>query len=632
MKMKIRKIAAITAALSMTACCAAVPAQTVKHEQVYVVAGTDGEAVSVTDEIRLENADGKDEITDKTLLSQIESVDSGMTFTQDGDTLTWQAGGKDVAYHGTGDKTPAVLPVVTITLDGEEVSAEELAEMTGEARLTVTCRTESDAPALMLCALPLPEEGVSALSLHNASVITQMGRQILLGWAVPGVDGQLDLPASFSADFHADHASLDWMMTCVTSAPIEAVFDRLITRLGGEDGEADPDAALDEVKALLTAMAAGEPLPETAGMTKDLSEKLSGLNTGLTDLNDGASSLAAGAAQLSEGAGKLKDGASTLNEGLATLTANDETLKAGAHEIFSAILDTANETIAQSGLAEAGIELDTLTEENYEEVLGGAIAKVDPETLRASAYAQVEEQVRPQVEAAADQIRAGVEEAVRAKVLEGVLEAAGLSLTAEEYSQALDAGQVTQEQAAAVDAALEEQMASDEVAAQIEENVNAQIEQMVKENTEDYLASDEDAASQLAMAQTAYDSLSALKGQLDSVKTFVDGIASYTEGAEQAAAGAEALSSGLGELSEGADSLMTGAAGLQTDGTQALMDSILAAEKDAADALLPYVDGDLTELLRTGTDAEGETTGTGYDLCAEDMTAETVYIIRTDLR
>ena len=77
---------------------------------------------------------------------------------------------------------------------------------------------------------------------------------------------------------------------------------------------------------------------------------------------------------------------------------------------------------------------------------------------------------------------------------------------------------------------------------------------------------------------------------------------------------------------------MTGAAGLQTDGTQALMDSILAAEKDAADALLPYVDGDLTELLRTGTDAEGETTGTGYDLCAEDMTAETVYIIRTDLR
>lgn len=59
-----------------------------------------------------------------------------------------------------------------------------------------------------------------------------------------------------------------------------------------------------------------------------------------------------------------------------------------------------------------------------------------------------------------------------------------------------------------VSAAVEpSQMASDEVKAQIEENVLAQIEQLVQQNVESYLASDETVAAKLAMAQTAYDSL-----------------------------------------------------------------------------------------------------------------------------
>ena len=68
--------------------------------------------------IHLENADGLDEIVDRTLLTAIQNVGGKETFTLDGETLTWQAQGKDITYEGTSDKTPAILPVVTLTLDG----------------------------------------------------------------------------------------------------------------------------------------------------------------------------------------------------------------------------------------------------------------------------------------------------------------------------------------------------------------------------------------------------------------------------------------------------------------------------------------------------------------------------------
>jgi putative membrane protein len=663
-----KKIVALLLTAVMVLGCMPGLAENTKHERVYVVATADGTIKSITDSVRLENADGLDEIMDQTILSDIQNVGGKETFTLDEKTLTWKANGKDIVYQGTSDKTPVLLPVVTLTLDGADASFADLKNKTGDAVLTVTYQQQAALPILAVTVLPLPQEGITDLKLENAAILSEMGRQALVGWAVPGAAEKLNLPASFTVSFHADHADLNWMLTFSSADPVDTVCRELNERI-----DLDIHTEMDEVKLLLKAVQNGEALPETTGKTKDIVPKVNELNDGLAQLNDGAASLADGASQLSSGASELKDGAATLadgavtlaagaanaeagaatlDEGLAALTANNEALNTGAEALFAAVLDTANQQLAAAGLDAAGITLPELTAENYAAALDGVLAQLDPAALKEAAAAQVEAVVRPQVEANAEQVRSAVEAAAQQKILEAVLQAAGQEMTAEQYTQAVKAGMVSAEQAAMVSATVEQQMASDEVKAQIEENVLAQIEQLVQQNVESYLASDETVAAKLAMAQTAYDSLSALKAQLDQVNTFVKGLEAYTAGTAQAAAGASQLHTGLTQLSTGAASLSTGASTLSTgastladgasqlstgagtlkDGMQTMKDTIVGAEKEAANKLLPYVENELADALRIFEETRDSVQNSGYDLRPEGMNAITVYIIRTDLK
>ncbi len=158
-----KKTASLILAILMVLGCVSAAAETGKQEKVYVVAGADGAVVSLTDNVRLENTDGLETIADLTLLTGIENLSGNETFTLEDGVLTWQANGNDIIYQGTSDKLPAAVPVVTITLDGETVSAADLKEKEGEAVLTVTYRTHENVPALALTAMILPENGVSRL-------------------------------------------------------------------------------------------------------------------------------------------------------------------------------------------------------------------------------------------------------------------------------------------------------------------------------------------------------------------------------------------------------------------------------------------------------------------------------------
>ena len=265
-----KKIIAMLTALVMVLGCTGALAENTKHERVYVVAGADGTVKSITDSVRLENTDGLDELADRTMLTAIHNVGGNETFTLEGETLTWKADGKNVIYQGTSEKAPVMLPVVTLTLDGEEISAADLKEKTGEAVLTVTYRTEGLAPTLVLSVLPIPEEGISGLKTENAAVLTEAGRSVLVGWAVPNMDASLQLPESFSATFHADHADLGWMMTFCSSDPLEAACREIDARIG----DSDPEALLKETAALLTALKDGTDLPRTEGKTKEIVDRI----------------------------------------------------------------------------------------------------------------------------------------------------------------------------------------------------------------------------------------------------------------------------------------------------------------------------------------------------------------------
>ena len=630
-------------------------AETAKHERVYVVAAPDGAVLSLTDTIHLENRDSLDEITDSTMLSDVQNVNGEQSFTLNDGVLTWEAMGEDITYQGTSDKTPEVLPVVRFMLDGEEVSASELAETEGDVSVEVA---------------------------ENATVMEEAGYRALVGWAVSGVDDEVNLPKSFRAEFHADHPEFSWMMTFVSGDPVNYICREADKRI-----DLDLHTELAEAQTVLQAMRNGDVIPETVGKTKDIVPKMNELNDGLVQLSDGAQQLTEGAAALTEGIDALNsgvkqlddgmqtlhdgaegldsgmhdaaDGAAQLYAGLDTLKANNESLNAGARMIFSAILDSANSQLAASGLADAGFTLPELTADNYSTVLSQLLEQLDPEKVKAEAAAKAEAVVRPQVEAQRVQIQAAVEEQIKNTVLEAVLQASQTGLTVEQFKAALQAGQVSAEQNAMIQTALQEQMASDEMKAKTEQAVQAQIDSLVAENVEKALASDANAVAQLTSAGEAYESLNGLKNQLDQVNAFISGITDYTAGVEQIAAGAGTLTEGTASLAEGADQLLSGALQLKdgtatlsdgseellsgsndlkagtaelSDGVAQLKENIQNAEKNAAEKLLPYVEDDLGRALDLFEDIRDRSADCGYDLRSAGMDADTVYIIRTDLK
>ena len=479
-----KKIVAVLLALLMTAGCFSALAQNTKHERVFAVMSADGTLRSLTDSIRLENADALEEISDRSRLTGIQNVSGNESFTSNGEVLLWQARGRDITYQGTSDMPLPVTPQVRLRLDGEELSPEALQEKSGRAELTVTYSQPEAVPHLAATVLLLPGEGVRNLSLENASLISVSGRQAVIGWGVPGAEASLNLPSSFTVSFDADHAKLDWMMTFASADPIDLACQELSSRLS-----LDLHAEMAEASSVLTALQSGEALPQGDGLTREVSLKINELNTGLSALNDGAR--------------QLSDGAAALDAGLTTLSDNSPALNQGADAIFSAILDVANEQIRSSGLSEAGLSLPELTAENYQSVLSGMI---------------------------------------------GQLELLGaLSPKAKEGSQRL----------------------------------------------------------------------ASLLDQLTQVDTFVRGVHAYTGGVDQASSGAKELS--------------RGAAALHDEGTDVLFSSILGAEKAAADQLLPWLEGNLSEAVRIFEETGERVRGCGYDLRPEDMKAVTLFVIRTDL-
>ncbi len=598
---------ALAGAMAVTGTCAC--AETLKRERVFAVLDASGEQQTVIDSIHLQNDDGLDTITDLTSLTDVENMSGHETFTLEGETLTWQANGNDITYQGKSEKALPVKPSIAVKVNGEEVSADTLSDVSGEIELTVTYT--ADAPYVAMTVVPLPEEGLTDITMENAMLMKEGSRQVIVGYAVLGVDEKLELPDHFTVKATADHAEISWMMTIATSEPIDALCSELT-----EDAE-DLTEAKDNAVELLTALANGTELPEMSGDWKTLVDTINELTDGVQQLSDGAVSL-------KDGADQLTDGIASLETGLTTLTENNETLTSAASQLFDAVLATANTQLAASGLERAGITLPELTQENYAEALQTAVDSLNVNKLYTVANEQARAQVEQAVQARESDIRAAVEPVVEAKVLEAVLKSIGMDMSAEAYQQAVTAGQVTSEQSQQISAAVQQQMATDEVQAQLNAAVKQQMEALVEQNMQS-----EEVRTQIetavASVEAGCEQLSSLKTQLDSIAAFVSGLTAYTDGVSQAAEGATTLHTGATTLADGASTL--------SDGVNTLQTSLTDGVKEMAAKLLPYCTDDLADALRIYTETADNAAAAGhYDLVADGMEATTVYIIRTDMK
>jgi putative membrane protein len=491
-------------------------------------------------------------------------------------------GSETVSNRQLNTETPVQVNV-SYELDGNAVAAADLAGRSGHVKITydyVNTQYETVnvngkdekiyVPFAAVTGTILNSDVFSNIKVEGGRLIDDGTRTAVVGVALPGLSESLGaegnmsdsvkIPESLTIEADVKDFELGTVYTLVTNYDLDefsvdenGIKNTLTSAIDtAKDGFAqilDGSAQLSE--GLAAAKDGSAALVDGALAAYDGSMQLA---DGAKAVNSGAAQLANGLGDALTGSGKVSDGAAQLSAGLDTLSGNSAAIVAGAEQVYAKLLAQ-----AEAGIKEAGIDIPSLTIDNYAAVLDAAAAQIgsaDPEKI-------AEAKVRASVEANRSAIEMQVAAAVKAQT-----------------------------------GATDEMMASDQMKAVVAQKTEEQIEALTAQNmASEEVQSQIKAGNEQIKAGVA--AVENVKKSLDDYNTFYQGVKAYTAGVDTADQGAAQLNAGVKSLNDGIDKLHTGAKTLEAGTT-----SLSAGADELRDGLEALEAGE--EQLDNGLDQLSE--------------------------
>lgn len=312
-----------------------------KEEVVYGILDLDGKV----NNLYVVNIFNGGNITDYGEYTKVHNLTTSEEISQTNDQMSINTKADKLYYQGTlkAKELPWKI-AIKYQLGGKELSATELAGKSGslqiEMSITKNDKVDSifyDNYALQIM-LKLDTKLCDNIKSENATIAEAGGSKQLSYIVLPGKDANITV----TADVH------EFEMDEITINGIKLVLDM----------ELDYNQFSGEMNQIVDAI---KGLDDGAGELSDGATQLAdGMNQyveGLKAYKDGLSKLEGGAKDLSTGAAALKDG-------LSQLVMQNDTLVNGALTLQKATFDMVNGQLAASGL-----QLPTLTPENYSKIL-----------------------------------------------------------------------------------------------------------------------------------------------------------------------------------------------------------------------------------------------------------------------
>lgn len=307
-----------------------------KDETVYVFADANGSTDSILVNEKLKNTDGAATLSDKTDLQDIVNVKGDETYTQDGDTITWEAGGKDICYQGTTDKALPVDVKVTYYLDGREITPEQLAGQSGNVKIRfdytnnetvekdINGKQETIAVPFVVVSGMILGDNFTNITVENGKTMAEGDSNIVIGYAMPGMqdslgvkDDELTEDISFPDYFEVTADVTDFSVDMT----VTLVMNGSAMNLAGDIDMSSMDDLVDSLTD------ASEQLVDGAGQLSD------GVNTLLAKMGDFSS----GVSQLQSGLNSLANGSGTLASGINTINASAQSICSGVGALDTAL-------------------------------------------------------------------------------------------------------------------------------------------------------------------------------------------------------------------------------------------------------------------------------------------------------
>lgn len=297
------------------------PVASEKHETVVVDTHADGTVKGVKVSTTLKTA-GNTEVADVSDLTDIESDDSNVRYSNEGG-LVWHTNkGENVVYTGT---STADLPLeikVTYRYNGSDITPDKLAGKTGHVAIRYDYVNKSQltvdgvqvyTPFVVITGLQLDSNMFSNVQVTNGRLVEDGDHMFVMGYAMPGLASGLDAGSDLDVPeyFEVEADAVDFELKSTLTIALPDMLDSV-------------DASMFDMSGYTYA-------------SSDLRSAMYGLISGSNELSSSLWQLADGASQHSEGATQLGTNLASATSEASTLVAGIAQLHSGSTNLVSGI-------------------------------------------------------------------------------------------------------------------------------------------------------------------------------------------------------------------------------------------------------------------------------------------------------
>lgn len=339
MKKLIKKIAATTLVIGQVLLASSNLLAVTKEETVYSKLDTTGKSYQTVVSNHIKNTEYLDEIRDLSDLLEIENLNENNTYTQDGNVIVWNAQGRDVYYNGKSEKELPIEVKMTYTLDGKEISPEELSGKSGKLNIKIEYTNkekhtvyvngeyvEMYTPFVIFAGTYFKNDTVQNVKVTTGKAVDDGSKTIVIGMALPGLQQSLGLdstdfsiPENIEIEMDIKDYEQSSIITFVTPKVIEKKDFNILDEL---------DTLYSSVDTLQSSMNQIEEGAKTLSEGTALySQNYNTFNSAIGMLNDGTTTLQENYEVFNNGLQTANEGAKQVNDGMQQLNTAAESIK-----------------------------------------------------------------------------------------------------------------------------------------------------------------------------------------------------------------------------------------------------------------------------------------------------------------
>lgn len=337
-----------------------------KDETVYTNAKSNGEQYQTIVTDHLINEEDEKLLKDMTNLLNIENTSGDEKFTQDGESLVWEADSNDIYYKGEIDQELTVKLNIKYELDGKEISSDEIAGKSGKVKITISFENKEEhevqingktekmyTPFVVATGTYINNDNNKNIEVTNGKAIDDGSKTMVVGLTFPGMQeslnidkGALEIPTSIEITMETTNFEMNNIINYTTPKLIE-------------DSELDIFSKLDDIYSKVETLQSASKQIENGAKTlsdgtttyveksEEFNQALnkfsngvssantsySSIDTGIKNLNAQVPDLRLGTKSLSDNLGAVNNGVKTMSDMLDGSQESMNNLKSGAQNI-----------------------------------------------------------------------------------------------------------------------------------------------------------------------------------------------------------------------------------------------------------------------------------------------------------